>query len=235
MHKYSNIIFSLLFSFLMSITALFAQHPQVPGAPYAHKGVVKEVLQATSYTYLLMNENGTDMWIAVPKREAKVGETLYFSQGMPMTDFKSKDLNRTFENILFVGTIGSDPIKLAQTPAINNPHGKDKKVEAKEDIKIEPVKGGTSLETLFSDTKSFAGKTITVKGKVTKFNQAILGKNWIHLQDGTGAGDKHDLTITTDDFAHVGDIAVFKGKIVLNKDFGMGYSYDVIMEDAEKQ
>jgi hypothetical protein len=75
-----------------------------------------------------------------------------------------------------------------------------------------------------------AGKPIAVRGKVVKFNAQILGHNWLHLQDGTG-----DLTITTADSAApvaIGDVVVARGTLSLNKDFGGGYSYPVIVEDA---
>jgi hypothetical protein len=61
---------------------------------------------------------------------------------------------------------------------------------------------------------------------------AIMGKNWIHVQDGTEAAGNYDLTVTTQGTAKVGDVVVVEGGISLNKDFGAGYKYDVIMEDA---
>ena len=72
----------------------------------------------------------------------------------------------------------------------------------------------------------------TMRGKVTKVNSGILGKNWVHIQDGTEAEGNFDLTVTTQETAKVGDVVVVQGKITLNKDFGSGYKYDVIMEEA---
>jgi hypothetical protein len=81
--------------------------------------------------------------------------------------------------------------------------------------------------------EGYSGKTIRVKGKITKYNPSILGKNWIHLQDGTQFNNAFDLTITTDSQLVIGDTATFEGKITLKKDFGYGYFYDVIMEDGK--
>ncbi|NNF34610.1 MAG: hypothetical protein HKN68_10900 [Saprospiraceae bacterium] len=92
-----------------------------------------------------------------------------------------------------------------------------------------------SLTDLFTDAEKFRNKTIIVKGKVVKINPNILGKNWIHIQDGTkdDDGEFHDLTITSEEIFEVDDEIVIKGKIILDKNFGAGYIYDVIMEEAE--
>ena len=72
-----------------------------------------------------------------------------------------------------------------------------------------------------------------MRGKVVKFTPEIMGKNWIHLQDGTGAAGTSDLTVTTSASAKTGDTVTVKGILVVDKDFGYGYAYDVIIEDAE--
>jgi hypothetical protein len=64
-------------------------------------------------------------------------------------------------------------------------------------------------------------------------NEEVMDKNWVHLQDGTRDGESFDLTVTTLEKATVGDIVEFEGTIVLNKDFGAGYVYDVIMEEGK--
>jgi hypothetical protein len=72
------------------------------------------------------------------------------------------------------------------------------------------------------------------RGKVVKTNPNIMGKNWLHVRDGSGAEGTNDLTVTTAGTApNVGDTVVVKGTVALEKDFGMGYQYDIIVEDAE--
>lgn len=102
----------------------------------------------------------------------------------------------------------------------------------REDIKVEPPQGGISLADLFSGKSKYSGKTVKVRGKVTKVNSAILGKNWIHLQDGTSYENSYDLTVTSDVIPELGSIITLEGKIVLDKDFGHGYTYPVLMEEA---
>jgi hypothetical protein len=77
-------------------------------------------------------------------------------------------------------------------------------------------------------------KTVLVRGKVVKFTGGVMGKNWIHLRDGSGsaADNSNDLLVTTKDQAKIGDIVVAKGVVRIDKDFGMGYSYKVLVEDA---
>ncbi len=107
-----------------------------------------------------------------------------------------------------------------------------KPVIPKADIKIIPCESCTTIEKLMADKKSFSGKTIKVKGVVTRVNEEIMGKNWVHIQDGTRAGEEYDLTITTLQSAKIGDTVTFEGKISLDKDFGYGYFYNVLMEEG---
>ena len=108
-----------------------------------------------------------------------------------------------------------------------------KPVIEKEDIKIDSAPEGITIAQLFSNLGYYSGRTIKIKGKATKINTGIMKHNWVHIQDGTSSGNDFDLTITTNDKANVGDVLTFEGKISLNKDFGYGYSYKVIMEDAK--
>lgn len=106
-------------------------------------------------------------------------------------------------------------------------------IAVKADVRIMPCDDCITIGKLMADKKSFSGKEIRVKGVVTKINEAIMEKNWIHIQDGTEAEGVFDLTITTIQTVSVGDTIIFKGKITLDKDFGYGYFYNVLMEDAQ--
>lgn len=199
-----------------------------------HTGVIEEVLQAASYTYLNIKEGSETIWIAIPKQELEVGQTVSFAAGLEMKNFPSKDLDRTFETVYLVSSV-STPGSPQDAPAGSapTPHGKPE-VEVVA-ISVEPAAGGISLETLFANPQAYAGKSVTIRGQVTKFNRAIMSKNWVHLQDGTkSASGPHDLTLTTMDQVTVGETVTFTGKIGLNKDFGYGYAYDVIMEESKR-
>jgi hypothetical protein len=98
---------------------------------------------------------------------------------------------------------------------------------------IEPAEGGQTVKELREQRSSLAGQDVAVRGKVVKANPGVMGKNWYHLRDGTTAGDGgNDITITSADIASVGDTVVVRGKLVTDKDFGFGYRYDVMIEDA---
>jgi hypothetical protein len=210
------------------------QNTQQNEAPVdVHNVVVQEVLQATSYTYLRVKEADKDFWIAINKREIEPGAKISFMGGLLMKNFQSKDLQRTFDAIYFVNRIIGGESSTTQQ-SISMPHQGKPEPEKKE-ISIEPVKGGITIGELFAKRDSYADQTVLIKGLVTKVNRAIMDKNWVHLQDGTSDSGNFDLTITTTDDVKVGDVATFEGKIALKKDFGAGYYYEVIMEEANLQ
>lgn len=194
-----------------------------------HQITVKEVLNANAYTYLLVNEGEKEYWIAVPKTEVKVGKTYTYEGGMEMKKFESKDLKRTFDSVLFVeGLI--DPNPPAATETAIDPKTIINSTQLSKGITL--AKGAISLHDLFSGRDKLEGKTVILTGKVVKFMPEIMKKNWIHLQDGTSFNGFNDITITTLDKVKVDEIVSLKGKVVLNKDLGSGYKYDVLIEDA---
>jgi len=205
------------------------------------KIVVLELFQVKDYTYLRGEEEGIEKWVAAPAFQAEVGKTYYFKKGLKMPNFESKELKRTFKTIYFVDQISLDPnfteVIETQVPAVDTTQidltkQMTKPVIEKENITIETGSGITTIASIYKNLKSFEGKVIKVKGKVTKFNAAIMNKNWVHLQDGTDFNGEFDLTITTIAEFKVGDVITLEGKVALDKDFGYGYSYKLLLEDA---
>ena len=96
----------------------------------------------------------------------------------------------------------------------------------------EPTK--VSIESLYKDKASLSGKQVQLQGKVVKVNNQVMGRNFLHLQDGTGsaAEGNNDLTVTSDETATMGDEVVIVGTVVLDHDFGAGYRYPLIVEKA---
>ena len=88
------------------------------------------------------------------------------------------------------------------------------------------------VEEVYAKKDNLKGRKITVKGEVVKFNGGIMGKNWVHIRDGSGKQGTNDLTATTMDTAAIGDKVVVTGTLVVEKDFGAGYKYEVILEEA---
>lgn len=200
-----------------------------------HKITVKEVLQANSYTYLLGVENDKEVWIAVPKMMANVGDTYYYNEGLEMKDFESKDLERTFESIYFVQEIKNNmPHAMGGSESsMGNPHHHGKPQIEKNTERIKPAPNGITLAELFGKKDNYNNKKVIIKGKIVKANYGIMNKNWFHLQDGTEGNGLYDLTITSlAENVKEGDILTFEGTISLDKDFGHGYKYDIILEDA---
>jgi hypothetical protein len=201
-----------------------------------HAVLAQEVLQTSKYTYIRGTEAKDERWLATSRMEAKTGLTYYFNGGLPMTDFVSKELNRSFKQILFVDHIstlapGTEAPEVKQAGQVKS-SGSAINLE-KKDVKMKHEKGDITIAVIQENRKTYAGKIIRIKGQVTKYNAGIMKKNWIHLQDGTEWSGKFDLTITTDQEVKVGDWITTEGIINVDKDFGFGYFYEVLMEDAK--
>ncbi len=228
--KLFTVFFSLLMLFSCKDKGSYKTiEPTTTSQNASHKIVVKESLDGGSYVYLNVEEDGKTYWMAISNMPVTVGETYYYDGGMVMKAFESKQLEKTFDEIIFAEGIRTTEKTAESTQA--NPHAK---VDATTDIEvnIEKPENGTSMKELYSDKKSFSGKSIIVKGKVVKVNNGILNKNWVHIVDGTEFDGKKDLGLTTLDSVKMGDIVTFKGTIVLDKDFGHGYIFPVLLEDA---
>lgn len=210
--------------------------------PAMHEVKVAEVIQTSNYTYLKVSDNGAENWLAVTSQEATVGEVYYYDQALEMKNFNSKELKRTFETIYFVQGLSKQPITAAAaSPAGMGAMGGDMAakhtgkiaLEKKAGITIAPAAGSISIAQLYADKDKYSGKTIKIKGQVVKINEQVMGKNWIHIQDGSGDSGNFDLAVTTLDGMKMDDVVTFEGTITLNKDFGAGYFYELIMEDAK--
>lgn len=196
-----------------------------------HKVTVAEVLHAEKYTYLRVQEGGADTWLAITKRDVKVGSTAYYRGGLMKKDFQSKEFNRVFETVYLVGDFRLEGEDAAAAPSGHNHAGIPAETEPLEAPKnLKPAPGAIRISELVGHLAKYEGKTVKVTGKCVKANYMIMGRNWLHLQD--GSGDKLDLTVTTTDMVQPGNIVTMEGKIALNKDFGAGYRYDYIMEEA---
>ncbi len=223
----------ILFTGLFLITACSKkEEPQnqagtnKPATKAAHEVVVQEVQHVTEYTYIRVKEGDKEYWMAAPKAEIKVGEVITYNKAMEMKDFESKELKRKFDSIFFVDNLdaklGTGSMTSPQKPNI-----------AQENVSVDKAADGITIAQLFSNPNNYSDKVVKIKGKVVKLNTGIMGKNWVHIQDGTKSGNDFDLTVTTQDMVNKNDVVTFTGKIVLNKDFGYGYSYKILMEDAK--
>lgn len=201
-------------------------------APNVHKVVAEEVIQTSNYTYIRVSEDDKENWLAIGKAEVEKGKTYYYLPNIEMTDFKSKELNRTFPSIFFVEKFSDQPIVAGKITLADSLKGKQAAMP-KEGIKVDVAEGGITIAELYANRDKYAGKTVKIKGEVVKYAADIMGSNWVHIQDGTKSENSFDLTITTSDVTKVGDVVTFEGTVALKKDFGAGYFYDVIVEKAK--
>jgi hypothetical protein len=234
----SILIFNMLMVFGYA-SAIAQNTKKANNEPTSHKVVVMDVLQTTSYTYLQVKEGDAVKWLAVPSTKAEKGETYYYTGELPMKDFESKELHRKFDEVLFLGGVSPSPITANTGKPHPTGHGEGAEpykrkatVDAKKSISVDVPSGCVTIAELMGNKDTYQGKTVKIKGQVTKYSPDIMDKNWIHIQDGTEANGKYDFTITSKSAVKVGDVAVFEGKIATNKDFGYGYTFEVMMEEA---
>lgn len=105
-----------------------------------------------------------------------------------------------------------------------------------QELEMEKAAGDNAFTVgeLFTKGKELNGKSVRVRGQVVKFNTNIMGKNWLHIQDGTGdpMQNTHDLVITTAEEISGPDIITIEGTLVVDRDFGAGYTYAILVEDG---
>ena len=190
-------------------------------ASSTHTAKVIETLNSGGYSYIQVKEADENYWIAMTQRSLKVGENISFNEQGWMHKFHSKTLDRTFDKILFA----SDTTEKAEAKA----------VEIKANVMHSPfkVKGTITVAELFKNRNKYVGKKVQVRAKVTKTSESIMKRNWVHVQDGSRFQNADDLVFTSSCVTpKTGSIVIAEGVVVKDKDFGYGYFYPVIVEEA---
>ncbi len=237
-------------------------------------GTVKEVITGGGFTYVKLDEKGTETWYAMPESKIKEGETITIQAGNTFPNFYSKALNRTFDKLIFSpgmpGAEGANPHAMphGDAAAASNPHagagapagdfakavaqeaatsgpmanpdlispGSAKAVVPFAALKVQKATGANAYTVgdVFAKAAALNNKKIRVRGQVVKVSTKIMGKNWVHIQDGTGNpnNNTHDLVVTTMSEPAKGDTVTVDGTMSADKDFGAGYRYSAIIEDA---
>lgn len=222
------------------------QAPSPAGPKASLKGEVLEALPGGGYTYLRLKTAGGEVWAAVAGAQVSRGQQVTIGQPAVMERFESKTLNRTFDRIVFgqlvdpkapasmlaqappaAGMAGASPhgARPAAAPAAETKVAKVPKAEGPEARTVAEVVGGKA---------ALKDKPVLVRAQVVKVNLGIMGKNWLHLRDGSGsaADGSHDILVTTLDKAAVGDIVNVRGTVRTDVTVGPGYSYPVLIEGA---
>lgn len=218
-------------------TAMTAAAPVTQSA--GTSGTVVETMNAAGYTYVQVDNGKEKIWAAAPAFTVAVGDSVVVPEGMPMNNYHSKTLDRDFPVVYFV-----DSVLNASAPAASDvsasgmPAGHPAPAAPAADVDLSNIakaEGGLTVGEIFADKANLSGQEVTLRGKVVKFSPQIMGKNWIHIQDGSGdqAAGTNDLTVTTSVTAKIGDTILVQGPLTVDKDFGYGYQYDAIIEDAK--
>lgn len=226
----------------MSATSGAASSAQSSAGDEIISGKILQTMNNAGYTYMqIQKKDGGKVWVAVTETAVKVGDKVAVQGGMEMRNFESKGLNRTFDSIIF-----SEGLATPELPkgAKSSGSSKDMKTQGSKaavsakDAKISvPKATGNNAYTVqeaYANSAKLNKKQVTIRGKAVKVSDAIMGKNWIHIQDGSGsqaAGD-HNLVCTSASTVDVGDVITVTGTLAKDRDFGMGYKYKVIIENA---
>lgn len=212
--------------------------PSAPQPAGRVSGQVLETMNAGGYTYVRLKTASGDKWAAVRETKVMKGSTVAIDAQMVAENFESKSLNRTFGKIIFgVMADGNAP---AAAPAASMPMTSATGTPAQHmaappaNVKVEKALGGKTVAEIWAARKELSDKPVVVRGKVVKFLSGIMGRNWLHVRDGSGSHEKgdDDITVTTMDVVRVGDVVTVSGTVHIDVDFGAGYLYPVIIEDA---
>jgi hypothetical protein len=194
-------------------------------------GKIVETMNSGGYTYMLLEKDGKKIWVAVKEMKVAVGENVTLEPGHEMVNFTSQTLNRTFDKIIFSGGLSSSYYHSNEAMG-----SRGSMVTTKENTKVEKASGQNAytVAELHAKRAELDQKNVVIRGKVVKVSAGILAKNWLHIQDGTGNSDAgtHDIVVTTQDLPSVGDVVTANGVLYKDKDFGSGYKYGVIVEQA---
>jgi len=222
-------------------------------------GTVVETMDASGYTYMLIDSGKEKTWVAIPQTKIEQGAKVTYDPGMVMKNFASKSLNRTFETIIFSSGLRgekksdfhgsktddsfSSAVKteqakvVAPAPSMQASGGSSGAIAPFREITVtkSDAPNGYSVGEIFSQAKKLNGQKILVRGVVVKVSANIMGRNWVHLQDGTGDPMKntHDIVATTSENPELNSEITIEGIVAADKDFGAGYKYAAIIEKAK--
>jgi hypothetical protein len=200
-----------------------------------HKVVISEVIPGSKYVYVLVEENGRQFWISTAKKELNTGETYYYTESILKTAFESKEHNRIFDTLYLV-------TELVSASHGEQMHGFSTEGADKEQLEIvrqsiaseqdstSEFAGRIRISDLVDDPEKYEGKKVELKGLCSKVNPGIMGRNWLHLQD--GSKDSYDLVITTDEIVEKGSQITIRGVVKLHVDLGSGYVYPILVENG---
>lgn len=225
-NRISKSISIYLSVFLLTISGLSLAESNDPEKIY---GKVIETLDAGNYTYVHVDSGEEKYWAATPPVSLETGSMVAFIPNMPMKNFASKTLDRTFDLVYFVGQIITDQSDAHAGGTEINQNASTNNAESFNVDNIKKAANGLTIDETLTGKQKLAGETIQIRGMVVKYTPKVMGKNWIHIRDSSSATD---LVVTTSGAVEKGDVILVSGKLQLDRDFGYGYIYDVLLEDS---
>jgi len=202
-------------------------------------GTVVSSMTASNYTYVELDTGEEVVWAAGPQTQLKVGESVFLAGAMLMQNFHSKSLGRSFDRLYFASSIrsaskpnggvasGSDPSDVGAVP---RPADAQPKLEV---TGVARAENGHTIAEILQGKADLAGSEVVLRGVVVKVNTRILGRNWLHLEDGTvGPGGETKLIVTSKEIAEIGNTVLVRGILATDRDLGSGYHYDALVEEA---
>ncbi len=226
----------LAFVMMICIGSAWAVDKSGPEPTASIKGKVLEVNDVESYTYLRLQTKDGETWAAVAKAPVRIGAEVTIENTTIMKNFESKTLKRTFDQIVFGSIAVSGANAAAPGGDMGALHAGVAKAVDVGNVKVAKATGPNALTVaeIVTGRADLKDKLVVVRGKVVKFTGGVLGKNWVHLRDGSGRAldGTDDVLVTTKDEAKIGDVVLVKGVVRLDRDFGSGYSYRVLIEEA---
>lgn len=189
------------------------------------EGVVVDTLDAGGYTYLQIEDAKKKYWVAVEGAKIDKGMEVRFTEEMRVKDFKSQSLGRVFDEVVFASNLQYR----TKAPEAGNLALIHEHVE----VSSYQQKGTISVKEAWQKREALKGKTIAIRGRVVKASANILERNFIHLQDGTGENKEVGrIVFTSKELPKVGDVITATGTVSVDKNFGSGYVYPIIVENA---
>lgn len=207
---------STMFLLLPTLALAWPQAPADADGTAARVGQVVETFDSGGFTYVLLRTDQQTLWIAGPETPLAVGDTIATTEGVEIAAFHSRTLDRDFDRIWFVAglrAMGAEPVVRADAPTPLAP-------------------GALPIGEVWERAKELDGAAVVVSGRVARATDGVLGRTWLHLQDGTGGPTTYDLPVTTATPVPVGAVVTARGTLATDRDFGSGYRYAVLLEDA---
>lgn len=221
-----------------------AGHQMTNNANNEFEGVVLSTQDASRYTYIkYKTADGKELWAAVSQTRLNKGDKIKLINAQPMMNFESKSLKKRFDKIYFAeGVIvngkqnASNPHKMEGAMPKDGIHsGKNPHISENitnvDTSKVKKLNGGVTVKEILDNPANFKGKTVKLRAVVVKFLPDIMKMNWVHLKD---ASTDKDITMTTKEKFKVGDTVEVQGVVAVDKDFGFGYYYKVLIEGGKR-